>query len=161
VQPIQLFKTALIEEDEHALAVMAVLDGLDITFGTHRGYSAAKGSVRLIARRNGVTNLEWALRQVKKIYDRGAGGVYDGNVVEAFFLLYERFGNRVDEKNLFEKLANDEGSNAGLVEYAKTLQRVHKGTQTVNIIRAIINLYNKNKHRGSRSALPEWEQKEG
>lgn len=157
VNALTLFKTSLVEEDPYALAVQAILDGLNIPFGTAKGYSAAKGSVRLIKRTNGATHLHWALRQTQRLWDRGAGGVYDGNVVEALFMLHERDGNRIDEKRLYDKLASDEGSNAGLVEFAATLKRVHKGTTTVNTIRAIIDRYNKGLWKTSRAALPEWE----
>lgn len=157
VQPITLFKTALVEEDPHALAVQAVLDGLRIPFGTSKGYMAAKGAVRLVKRPNGVTHLEWALRQIKKLYDRGSGGVYDGAVVEAFFMFHERYGNRIDERTLFDRLANDEGSNSGLVEFGKTLKRAHSSTLPVGIIRAILDRYNKGKWKTSKAYLPDWE----
>ena len=157
VSQLTLFKTALVEEDQHALAVMAILEGLGITFGSHKGYTAPKSAIRLIKRQNGATHLHWAFAQVKRLYDRGAGGVYDGNVVEAFFMLHERHGNRIDEKRLFQQLASDEGSNAALVEFANVLKRVHKGTLTTNIARAIIDRYNKGLWKTSRSALPEWE----
>lgn len=157
VNHVSQFKLALVEEDPHALGVQAVLDSLNIAFGTQKGYMAAKSAIRLIKRTNGATHLHWALRQVQRLYDRGAGGVYDGNVVEAFFMLHERYGNRIDEKRLFERLASDEGSNAGLVEFAQTYKRIHKGTLTVAIVRAIIDRYNKNLWKTSRAALPEWE----
>ncbi len=158
VSQVVLFKNALIEEDPKALEVQAILDGLQIPFGTHRGYSAAKGAVKLVSRKNGGTHFEWALRMIKKIYDQGGnGGVYDGPVVEAFFLLHERYGNRIDERDLLEKLASEADSTAGLVGFAKTLQRVHKGNMVPNIIRAIISRYNKGKQKTGRKYLPDWE----
>lgn len=157
VSQVALFRAALVEEKPEALAVMAILDGLGISFGNPKGYMAASGSQRLVKRVNGVTNLHWALSQVQRLYDRGDGGVYDAAVVEAFFLLYERHGNRINETRLYDRLASDEGSNSGLVEFGKTLKRVHKSNTTVGIIRAIINKYNHNLPRNSRNALPEWE----
>lgn len=157
VNQLTLFKTALVEEDPHALAVQAILDGLGIAFGTHKGYTAAKTGVRLIKRQNGATHLHWAFAQAKRLWDRGAGGVYDGNVIEALFMLHERYGNRIDEARLYKQVASDEGTTAALVEFANTLKRVHKGTLTVNIVRAIIDRYNKGLWKTSRSALPEWE----
>ncbi|HZI72627.1 MAG TPA: hypothetical protein VFD73_01100, partial [Gemmatimonadales bacterium] len=127
ISPVVLFRNALREGNANALAVQAILDGLKIPFGTAKGYMAAKGAVALVQRKNGVTNLEWALRQVQRLYDRGQGGVYEGAVVEAFFLLYERYGNRIDEKRLFEQLASDEGTTAALVEFARSLRRIKKG----------------------------------
>lgn len=157
VNHVSQFKLALVEEDQHALAVQAILDSLNITFGTQKGYMAAKSGIRLVKRTNGATHLHWALRQVQRLYDRGAGGVYDGNVVEAFFMLHERYGNRIDEKRLFERLASDEGTNAALVEFAHALKRIYKGTLTVSLVRAVIDRYNKNLWKTSRAALPEWE----
>jgi hypothetical protein len=159
VTPIVLFKTQLVEQNPHVLAVQAILDGLGIKFGTSKGYSAAGGSVSLIQRTNGVTHLEWALRQTKRLWDRGEGGVYGAGVVEALFRLHERDGNLIDERRLYDKLANDEGSNNGLVEFARSLQRWNKGSLTDNIIRAIIDLYNKNLSERSRARLDDWKPK--
>lgn len=158
VNAITLFKTQLIEEDPHHLAVQAILDGLRIRFGTAKGYSAAKGAIKLVRRGNGVTHLEWALRQTQRLWDRGDGGVYDAAVVEALFLLHERDGNLINETRLFDKLANEEGSNSGLVRYAKTIQSVQKqkGSLADNVVRAIIDLYNKNFPFNSRARLAEW-----
>lgn len=158
INAITLFKTQLVEERPHHMAVMAILDGLKIPFGTGKGYSAAVGSIKLIRRDNGVTHLEWALRQTKRLWDRGAGGVYEAAVVEALFLLHERDGNLINETRLFDKLANEEGSNAGLVRYAKTIQSVQKlkGSLADNVVRAIIDLYNKNFPFNSRARLAEW-----
>lgn len=157
VSPTVLFRNSLTEGNPHALAVQAVLDGLGIKAGTAKGYMAVKGAVELVQRNNGVTHLEWALRQAKRLWDRGSGGVYDGPVVKALFLLHERYGNRIDETRLYDQLANDEESTAGLVEFARTLRRVHKGTMHVAIIRAIIDRYNKNLWTNSRNRLPDWD----
>lgn len=157
VSPTVLFRNSLTEGNPHAHAVQAILDGLGIKAGTAKGYMAVKGAVELVQRNNGVTHLEWALRQTKRLWDRGSGGVYDGPVVRALFLLHERFGNRIDEGRLFDQLANDEESTAGLVEFARTLKRVHKGTMAVAIVRAIIDRYNKGLWSNSRNRLPEWD----
>jgi hypothetical protein len=157
VAPTVLFRNSLTEGNPHALAVQAILDGLGIKAGTAKGYMAVKGAVELVQRNNGVTHLEWALRQAKRLWDRGSGGVYDGPVIRGLFLLHERFGNRIDEGRLFDQLANDEESTAGLVEFARTLKRVHKGTMAVAIVRAIIDRYNKGLWSNSRNRLPEWD----
>jgi hypothetical protein len=156
VQPIQLFKTALIEEDPSALAVQRILDELGIQFGNPRGYSGAKSSVRLVARRNGPTILRWALAQVQAIYDgEGKGGCYDAAVVEAFYWLYDHHGTRIDEENLYAKLSREKGGVGDLVGHAKTIKSVRGGKIGVNLIRAIIARYNADK-RSARTRLPDW-----
>ena len=158
VQPIQLFKNALIEQDEHALAVQKILDDLGIPFGTAKGYSGAKSSVRLVARRNGATILRWALTQVQKIYDAERdGGCYDASVVEAFYWLYDHHGSRIDEENLYKKLVSLEGGTAGLVGHAKNIKSFRGGRLSVNLIRAIIARYNHDK-RSAKTKLPDWTQ---
>lgn len=157
VAPVYLFKAALIEGDPNVKAVQRILDDLGITFGTARGYQGAASSRRLVARKNGETSLRWALRQVQKIYDStGAGGCYDASVVEAFYWLYDRFGPRIDETNLYVKLAREGGGTADLVGHAKTIKSVRGGRISVNIIRAIIARYNHHKAANSRAALPDW-----
>lgn len=158
VQPVYLFKAALIEGDKDALAVQRILDGLGIPFGTARGYSGAASSRRLVARKNGETSLRWALAQVQKIYDAtGDGGCYDASVVEAFYWLFDKFGTpRIDENNLYQKLAKAGGGTADLVGHAKTIKSVRGGRISVNIIRAIIARYNHHKAANSRAALPDW-----
>lgn len=157
VAPIVLFKTALVEGNPHALAVQKILDDLDIAFGTVRGFSGAKTALRLVARRNGETTLRWALGMVQRIYDgTGTGGCYDASVVEAFYWLYDRFGSRIDEDNLYKKLARMGGGVDDLIGQAHTIKSVRRGRLTVNLIRAIIARYNANKHANSRSALPDW-----
>jgi hypothetical protein len=158
VQPVYLFKAALIEGDKDALAVQKILDDLGIPFGTARGYSGAASSRRLVGRKNGETSLRWALAQVQKIYDStGNGGCYDASVVEAFYWLFDKFGTpRIDEKNLYEKLARVGGGTADLVGHAKTIKSVRGGRISVNIIRAIIARYNHHKAVNSRAALPDW-----
>lgn len=156
VQPIHLFKTALVEEDKDALAVKKILDELDIPFGTAKGYSGAKSSVRLVARRNGVTTLRWALAQVQKIYDaEGKGGCYDAAVVEAFYWLYDHHGVRIDEDNLYAKLSRAGGGTDDLIGHAKTIKSMRGGRIGVNLIRAIIARYNHDK-RSARTKLPDW-----
>lgn len=156
VSQITLFQTALVEGNPHALAVQAILDSLQIKFGTVRGYMAAKGSQSLVKRNNGIANLHWALAQTKRLWDRGNGGVYDGPLVEALFRLHERHGGRIDEARLYDKLASDEGSNSGLLEFAKTMKRAHKCTTPVSVILAIIDRYNSGLGMKSRNRLPEW-----
>ncbi len=156
VQPIQLFKTALIEKNPEALAVQRILDELGIPFGTPKGYSGAKSAVRLVARRNGSTILRWALAQVQKIYDgEGNGGCYDASVVEAFYWLYDHHGSRIDEDNLYQKLSREGGGTADLVGHAKTIKSVRGGRIGVNLIRAIIARYNHDK-RSAKTRLPDW-----
>lgn len=159
VAPIVLFKTALVEQDPHAMAVQKILDDLGIAFGTSRGFAGAKTALRLVARRNGggETSLRWAFTQVQKIYDDAqTGGCYDANVIEAFYWLYERFGSQIDEANLYKKLARAGGGIDSLIGYAQTIRSVRKGRLAVNVIRAIISRYNQNKHSQSRAALPDW-----
>lgn len=156
VQPIHLFKTALIEGDPHAIAVQKILDDLGIPFGTPRGYSGAKSAVRLVARRNGATILRWALAQVQKIYDaEGTGGCYDAAVVEAFYWLFDHHGSRIDEDNLYTKLSREGGGTSDLVGHAKTIKSVRGGRIGVNLIRAIIARYNHDK-RSAKTKLPDW-----
>lgn len=156
VQPIHLFKTALVEGNPDAIAVQKILDDLGIPFGTPRGYSGAKSSVRLVARRNGATILRWALAQVQKIYDaEGKGGCYDAAVVEAFYWLYDHHGSRIDEDNLYKKLSSMGGGTSDLVGHAKTIKGMRGGHIGVNLIRAIIARYNHDK-RSARTKLPDW-----
>lgn len=156
VQPIVLFKNALLEGDPDALTVQQILDDLGIPFGTPRGYSGAKASVRLVSRRNGATVLRWALTQVQRIYDpQGKGGCYDAAVVEAFYWLYDHHGSRIDEENLYNKLAREAGGVADLVGQAKLIKSVRGGRIGVNLIRAIIARYNHDK-RSPRTKLPDW-----
>jgi hypothetical protein len=156
VQPIQLFKTALIEGNEHAVTVKGILDSLEIPFGTPRGYSGAKSALRLVARRNGATSLYWALSQIKKIYDtEGDGGCYDAGVVEAFYWLYDHFGIKIDEDNLYNKLSRLGGGVPDLIGHAKTIKSMRSGRLGVNLIRAIIARYNHDK-RSARTKLPDW-----
>lgn len=157
VSPTVLFRNSLREGDPHAIAVQAILDGLGIKAGAAKGYMAVKGAVELVKRDNGVTHLEWALRQTKRLWDRGSGGVYDGPVVKALFLLHERYGNRIDENRLFDQIANDEESTNALMAFARTLQQVHRGNLATAIVRAIIERYNKKLWANSRSRLPEWD----
>jgi hypothetical protein len=156
VSPISLYRTALIEKNPHALGVQKILDDLGVTFGTAKGYSGAKSSVRLIARRGGATSLRWALAQVQKIYDAsGKGGCYDAGVVEALYWLYDHHGVRIDEDNLYAKLASKGGGVSTLIGDAKTIQSVRGGRMNVNLIRAIITRYNEGK-RSARTKLPDW-----
>jgi hypothetical protein len=156
VQPIVLFRTALVEQDPAAIAVQNILDGLGIPFGTAKGYSGAKSALRLVSRRNGVTVLTWALTQVQKIYDEnGDGGCYDATVVEAFFWLYDHHGIRIDEDQLYAKLASHGGGVEGLVGDARTIKNFRGGRMMVNLIRAIIARYNKGL-RSERTRLPDW-----
>lgn len=157
VQPVQLFKTALIEEDPDALAVDKILRDLGIAFGTPRGFMGAKSALRLVHRRNGETTLRWAFTQVQKIYDGdGRGGCYDAAVVEAFFHLYNHFGSRIDETNLYNKLASKGGGTADLLGQARTIKATRNGRLVINVIRAILARYNQGKHAGSKAALPDW-----
>lgn len=156
VQPVQLFRNALIERNEHALAVQKILDDLGIPFGTPKGYSGAKSSLRLVARRGGPTSFRWALEKVQQIYDtEGDGGCYDAAVVEAFYWLYDHFGIRIDEDNLYNKLARLGGGTADLVGHAKNIKSMRGGRLSVNLIRAIIARYNHDK-RSARTKLPDW-----
>jgi hypothetical protein len=156
VSPVELFKIARTEGDSNVLAVQKILDDLGIPFGTSKGYSGAASARRLVARRNGTTNLRWALTQVQNIYDetRG-GGCYDAQVVEAFFWLYDHFGSQVDEENLYAKLASHKKGTDGLVGHAKTIKTVRNGSLAINLIRAIIARYNEGL-RSARRKLPDW-----
>jgi hypothetical protein len=156
VQPIDLFRIALIEEDPGALAVQKILDDLDIQFGTSRGYSGATSSRRLVARNNGAFILRWALEQTKRIYGNDtSGSAYDAKVVEAFYWLYDHHGTRIDVDNLYVKLAKNGGGTADLVGHAKTIKSVRGGRIGVNLIRAIIARYN-TQLRSTRTRLPDW-----
>ena len=156
VQPIQLFKTALIEGDPDTIAVQRILDKLGIPFGTPRGFSGARASVRLVSRRNGETTLEWALRMVQRIYDEeGKGGCYDAQVVEAFYWLYDQYGIRIDEDNLYHKLSRLENGVSGLIGHARTIKSVRAGKIGVNLIRAILVRYNAGL-RSAKTKLPDW-----
>lgn len=157
VSPVYLFRAALIQGDPGATAVQKILDDLGVPFGTPKGYSGAASSRRLVARKNGETTLRWALAQVQKIYDADrTGGVYDAGVVEAFYWLYDKFGPRIDEDNLYSKLAKVGGGTADLVGYAKTIKSVRGGRIGLNLIRAIIARYNLHKSANSRARLPDW-----
>lgn len=156
VQPIQMFKDEIIAGNVDAIAVQKILDSLNITFGTPKGYSGAKSALRLVARPNGATILRWALVQVQKIYDgEGKGGCYDAAVVEAFYWLYDHHGTRVDEDNLYAKLSSKGGGTDDLVGHAKTIKSVRGGRIGVNLIRAIIARYNHDK-RSAKTKLPDW-----
>lgn len=157
VQPVQLYKVALVEQDPAALAVQKILDDLEIPFGTPRGFSGARTALRLVVRRNGETTLRWAFTQIQKIYDGdGRGGCYDASVVEAFFHLYNHFGSRIDEDNLYEKLAKHGGGTADLIGQARSIKLARNGRHVINVIRAILQRYNAKKHAGSRAMLPDW-----
>jgi hypothetical protein len=156
VSPVQLFEIARTEGDPNVLAVQKILDDLGIPFGTAKGYSGAASSRRLVARRNGTTNLRWALTQVQNIYDETrTGGCYDAQVVEAFFWLYDHFGSQVDEENLYAKLASHKNGSDGLVGHAKTIKTVRNGSLAINLIRALIARYNEGL-RSARRKLPDW-----
>lgn len=156
VSPVELFKIALTEEDPNVLAVQKILDDLKIPFGTPKGYSGAASARRLVARRNGTTNLRWALTQVQNIYDETRkGGCYDAQVVEAFFWVFDHFGSQIDEENLYAKLASHKNGSDGLVGHAKTIQTVRNGSLAINLIRALIARYNEGL-RSARRKLPDW-----
>lgn len=157
VSPNQLFRVALVEEDPDTMAVHKILTDLGISFATPRGFNGSKTALKLIKRRNGETALRWAFTQAQKIYDAdGRGGCYDTVVIEALWHLYQHFGSRIDEDNLYLKLAKHGGGTPDLIGQARTIKMARQGRLLTNVIRAILVRYNANKHVGSRAILPDW-----
>lgn len=156
-----LFRNAIAEGDEQATAIAAILSQLSIPLGVPGGFSAVVAARRIAKRPNGTLHLQWALRVLGMIYgdeDAPTKTIYDGRVVEALSMLHARDGSHLNEKHLINKLASKGGGLKGLLGRADTIATLHKGGgRVLDVIDAIVGIYNSGLHRDAGNKLAEWD----
>lgn len=154
VTALSRFKTRVTSGEAAALGIKQILDDLDIALGGMNGFSAILTADKIYNQKNGPGKLRWALEVVKTIYDtEGKGGCYNGDVIEAFALIYGHYAGLVDVTRLVEKLGSVGGGIHNLIGRGRTVQSVIPGTKIgEGIAEAILNHYNKGKR--SNPAYP-------
>lgn len=154
VTALSRFKTRVTAQEPAALGISQILQDLGITVGTGTGFSAIQTADKVYGQKNGPGKLRWSLEMVQAIYDsEGKGGVYNGDVIEAFALIYSHYAGLVDVVRLTEKLGSVGGGIHNLIGRGRTVQSVIPGTKThEGIAEAILSHYNKGKR--SNPAYP-------
>jgi hypothetical protein len=150
-----LFRTSLIEENPTSMAIQRICDDLNIEIGVPHGFSAVDLGRRLAEKQGGLRHLRWAFEMIQEVYDpQQEGGVYDGRLVEAFWLLHRHYEGQVKEDRLRKKL-KQAGSVDDLVGRAQSVKSYRGGRLALNLLDAIVRAYNH--HMGARgvNALPE------
>lgn len=138
------FRTRLVAQEPVAVAVKAVIDGLGIKLGGSTGFTAISTADKIMGQPMGLAALQWALEIIQKVYDPdGKGGCYNGDVIEAFALVFQHRRDVIEEDRLIAKLASLGGGLHTLVGRGRTNKQVYTGMKIANGIGdAVIQFYN-------------------
>lgn len=164
VNQLVLFMVSCVEGDPQAIALRDVLGKFGIALGTSTGEFAAIVAARRIAGlANGIEAFEWAMGIIADAWTRDASRLrYDGRIVEALASIYQRYHNdpdvNLDGDHMRKKLAQVKDLAKGILSTADTIRQYRGGRILVNVIDAIIGVYNRDLKSDARK-LPEWARK--
>ena len=101
----------------------------------------------------GSTVLGQALRTIRDAYD-GDAKAFDGQVIEALGIAYNRYNGRLLEREVIAHLSAAQHGMRGLINRAEQ-QRLKTGHQKVQCLAAVIvDIYNK--HASQKNRVPSW-----
>ena len=154
VSAMDLFKAAVTEGDERAVAISDLLARYEVKVQSG-GFAAIKTALRICSWPAGLRSFAWAFDLVAQTWGTNSDNM-DGKVIEALSMLHYRYGDLIDPDALRKKLTSHRGGLNGIIGDGRTLQTMRKGRLPVAIVEVIIGIYNQH-IRKEENKLPEWQ----
>lgn len=162
VQPFDKFRVRITEGDPIAVDINRIVNahGLVLSDQAKDGHVVAVASLEQVYRGGGIASVKEgarALADALKTLVQAWGdqpSTVNGKVVQAFGLLFLRYGKDIDQAALIDKLAPFPGGAPGLLGKGRAMQEVRGKTLHHCIAAIVVDVYNKGRRTGK---LEDWE----
>ena len=149
--PYDDFRVGITADDPEGLSIMVIVTkhGLKLASCSGDGNVACISALRDCYRSGG---LDWALETATLAWGLKADAV-SASMVRALSIIWETYGNEVDQPALIAKLAKHMGGAAGLLGNARATRMIRSASIARLCAAAIITVYNRKRRNGALADL--------
>ena len=152
LQALTKFLVRLEEQEVVAVQINAILKkyGWKVAPGSGEGNFAAVSAIEKVWNRDQLA-VERSIATVTRAWGHNYEAVHHG-IIEGIGMVYARFGDQIDQKNLIEKLSTIENGPGGFLGSARGLKQFNRNVPNA-VAELVVETYNKGKRA---RALPSW-----
>jgi hypothetical protein len=157
IQPFDKFHVACTagRVRENDIRRMVESNGLKISQSRTENSIGAVGALGKVYDRSGEVVLGQVLRTLKHAY-LGDASAFDGKLVEALGLVFNRYNGKTNEKDLAARLSTVHGGLTGLLRRAESLRERTGNDKAQCIAATVVDVYNRGAGPRAKGRLADW-----